>query len=330
MKIKTLFAILAISTTTACFHDESDDSNEVPDILGKSANQLTAADFQMTDYTILDRYDAEDEIHFVDEFANDTSGNDTLANEASDGGCFGNAVGDPVIQSGYGGKGKFQIDLFDLTNCVANDIPGLTDFAASILFDDIEVTDSFGNPVVVVGKKLSEVGDGKIINAHFRFIAAAKGTFTDSGRTYPYSMKMLHTTHDSAVFEKGCPQIGNISGCTITNISRFNVGQEHWNTITNLASKGDLYRDITVPYFYGGTIDFQVNNWTGTMQYGSTGNDAPTYSATYGGNTIQGTYTTPYPKPGVPVKQSDEKITLSNQINNLIKLSQTQLKAMVQ
>ena len=52
------------------------------------------------------------------------------------------------------------------------------------------------------------------------------------------------------------------------------------------------------PYYANGTISFTLNNWNGTMTYGSDAYSAPTYTATNGTSSVNGTYT-PYLSPAL-------------------------------
>ena len=68
-------------------------------------------------------------------------------------------------------------------------------------------------------------------------------------------------------------------------------------------------------YYTNGTIDFQYNNWNGTMTYGGNSSSAPTYTVTNGNDNLTGTYN--YSSSRNLRKNSHQKFTLEDKFKEI-------------
>ncbi|MDH5302367.1 MAG: hypothetical protein OEW58_13530 [Gammaproteobacteria bacterium] len=299
MNIRLLCLLASALLLTGCPWDKNENNppsaeQRVIELLGKPAEDLTLADFAPPTYDSIDASDVAFEIEAEEDFGSKAPASLQI-NGGNEDSCVKNAMGDPIIEAGHNGNGQVTVNLVGLEKCPSFELPftKIEYIVLSITFDDIQIVDQFNNPVDIVGKHLRELDNLKLITASQRGLMRLKATTTFDEFSLSFDSRAKYKMHQQGNIAQACDLTGNLEGCVGTTIDQISFQNIPDSTETNYRElrANTLYYQADAPFYYGGTVDFQFNNWNGTMQYGDSGFDTPTYTASNELNeTITGSY----------------------------------------
>ena len=217
---------------------------------------------------------------------------------------------------------KLDSDFADAKNCFLLTFADvdITRLDLSILMDNLIFTDQSGNVVSVINQPVTSALNLLIKEGNLRMWFVLKTTIPDDQKTYFLNMKAAFSQNHIDGIELPCNYENPINNCrstsvldSISDIPGFPSGQDGYMLIAN-----NIYYTMGQPYYYDGTVDFTVNDWTGVMQYGSTASNAPTYTASNGTESFSDTLqTTVLTKPSVRVQALNT--TFNGSISDRIK-----------
>ncbi|MDH5559423.1 MAG: hypothetical protein OEY59_01050 [Deltaproteobacteria bacterium] len=309
MKIKVLIVILFCAMILALGACDKNEGAQQEEPLN-SAALITLSDFAVTP-TPVDKYSLSTRVNLNSQFYNDLPLIDISTDATTD------ALLDcPAIQAILNtpfesdGNGAYRLSIPDasLADCI--DLSSYEQFDMTIdiqanvsyLFEDIRLQDKNGNPVSLEGKTVPETLSDRVMSYKFR------SNFSSSTSISANIMGIDYTS-DSVSTGKWMTSDAETS-CVLDDQYRFESCQEQFTsyldmeeTIDGVKQPRETYSDLEILsyntgletsldgiYFTNGQIDFEIQNWSGTMTYDGTPDTAPTYSATDGTTTVCGTY----------------------------------------
>ncbi len=282
MRIPAL--VLLVAGLSACPW-ESDDK----DSPYKRATELTADDFAASAMTSLDDVDFLDEFYDNDDFVNERERLLTSGNEP--GSCFEKKFGDPLVTRNANGTHRFELTAANLQECIPAFFVTITQSFASSLFDNMVIVDQFGNPANFESRRLSELGGYLVERTMLRMSLYTVARVTSDEGPVETTAASYYSSAAVDDFNGACSIVGDISGCRIMSLSTFSAPALEFSDAYYADLKtSELFATEGEPYYYGGHIDFRINNWSGRVSYGSTGNDLPVYLASDGSTTLEGSY----------------------------------------
>jgi hypothetical protein len=166
--------------------------------------------------------------------------------------------------------------------------------------EKMKMVDADGNNVNGDGKTVGDIKDTNIIQGITKMymysdmsmswnISGSSGSSSGQGEMKQMQSSFSNPTEpctwSNYVFTNECAIYEN------TNSTNTAGGQSSTKvSLKKLIFKKGLTESQTGFYYTNGTVDFAINNWTGTMSYGADPSQRPAYTATNGADTIAGTY----------------------------------------
>ena len=195
--------------------------------------------------------------------------------------------------------GEFRLSFSaDYLSCLPNASSPEPGIKLTTLVESLSIRHAIfsqnNNPVGLTGQAWDDIWayDYQIDKINVKYGFEYTGSENGNSSTLFGKMAIYATDH----FENACEfQDTLISNCTIQYIDRISSGTQFDNTVVVSfeyidvvpAPSGTLSNGFDPVYFASGTVNFKVNNWTGTLIY-SAPDVAPTYSATDGVETVEG------------------------------------------
>ena len=309
ISLLVIFTITVMTFLTACFHDEettpsSAASIRTADVTLTSPIPLSETEFELALYDIEEFNHNDDDYDFFDDSA-------TADDEFEK--CLADNFGNTKFVVGTTQGVRLDADFNDARNCFPTEFAelGLDSVNLSILLDNMILTDQNGNIVTVAGDTMSSASNLKVKEGNLRMWFEIKASFSDGQESYFFNISVAYSQNHVNGIDLPCLYESPLNNCraasvftTSTNIPNISSGQDGYLVVAN-----NIYFTDGQPYYYDGTIHFTVNDWTGEMQYGSTGNTNPTYTATNGSLTSSGTFTgIASPKPSKRLKAGETLI----------------------
>ncbi len=252
MKIIGLLTLLIASILfSGCGGGSSDSSTT--SVHMKSASSLTTQDFSDTS-TELNKTEFEDRLNRVGSFFNYS-----LASDSAESRCV-NEILEPLMKVEDAEDGSYYVDIkeADVSRCYS-------DYKTSyISYYITNIDKKYPANELLSRNKLTTM----------RIYIRMEGQLNTSD----YTVVMNSALTDANDYDLPCQSTNPIE-CKIMTVSVIDSVQNnfHYVMTTNLVTNAS-YVDVNDTYFSSGHIDFEINNWNGTMTY-TDKNTAPTYNA---------------------------------------------------
>lgn len=217
--------------------------------------------------------------------------------------CFEGKIGNYAFVRNPDNTYRLSIPDTDLTDCYSNPYDRIYNSCVYSLFlDKVMAKDTSGNLVDLEGKKFSDMWNFITPQFLYRSMITINATFT-TGSGMRYVGNYLSALHASTGLNEPCVEEG-VNNCRIQDvlIVRYIDNPSYDYNDKSLLDTHSLEVVAGAPYYVNGTIAFTINDWSGTMTYGSDAYSAPTYTASNGSENVSGTYTpvlSPALKPGM-------------------------------
>lgn len=268
---------------TSIFQACDDGGNPAVEQPQNSAARIHLEDFLAQNVVKLNEYDFREKLKYLQVFQYSPP---KLFDPASDNVCVLQLIGDTTVTKNQDNTFKLVVNdtVWDnaANDCVLfstgqtmNSVGGTVSF----VYDHMVFLDGDANEVDVEGKALKDLLNLTLRQYNAKAYYDLK--FMVDGAPVPF--KMLSAIYSTSSINSPCSWNDIIDKCTTETIL-FHADEVEKTVIrfdsVSLADKG-------FTFYSGGSIFFEINNWTGVMKYSEI--DA-TYTATDGSIELSGTY----------------------------------------
>ncbi|MDX1812086.1 MAG: hypothetical protein R3240_09075 [Gammaproteobacteria bacterium] len=283
-KITLPIALLSAVLTSGCIFDTSSDGEPT------SAASIRTSDISLSSPDPLTQEEFLSELNSIDEFVIKDDSFVFFTNDANNADdmdlCMKNELGNKKFTSGSTKGARLDIEV-PVQNCFGDLFAGatLTSTTLSILVDNLVLTDASGNEVSLIGNTISNAIGLKLKEGNLRMWMQIKGNITSGQQTVSFTASGVFSQNNKSDINQACNYESPINNCRIASIiktSGSGNGESFSSEEGYVLTANNLYYTPGDTYFYNGTMDFQVNDWSGIMQYGSTGTTIPTFDANNG------------------------------------------------
>lgn len=263
--------------------------------LAKSARDLNPIDFVV---------DATEPLN-TDEFINELYNTEAFANDDSvepdpEGNCIEKILGAEKAKRRNDGAYEIYCKPIEVKNCFSaladESEVVINSFTVSFFESEIICKDLSDNMVDVEGMTLSEINDLDCTQNIIRMSTKMHAEINTEAGVVKVVTSMVSTRNNSAYFNEPCTMETEVANCSDITVFKYvypDFSQWNFNDKTEVNVESvQIVEDAK--YFADGTMSFEINNWYGTMTYGSDANVPPTFEATDELQIVAGTYDLDY------------------------------------
>jgi len=290
--INTFTKALAISTlavlTSACILENDNDNSitvSLSDVSLNSPDPLTKSEFI-------------DELLSIDEFApgeddfNVLYSSDDFDDDDEFDQCMDEKAKQVTFSRGSSQGFRFVMSQGQLEECVDLDGVDVEKVVIQVVMDNLILHDNSGNEVSLSGKNITQTEGLKVAQGNMNLYMEMAVSTTLLGKATQVSTKAAMSQNHTSGINNPCVLTNPFDSCRIADVSQTTssthpdmAGEAGYILLAN-----NLFYNTGDEYFYNGTIEFTINDWEGTAQYGSDGSTPPIIQATNGSDTVDGTY----------------------------------------
>jgi len=261
----------------------------------KSARDLNPNDFVVDSTEPLNTDEFLDELYNTEAFANDDSDEPD-----PEGTCIENILSAGKATRRSDGAYEIYCKPIEVKNCfsaLANASGVVVNsFTVSFFEDEIICKNSSDNIVDIEGMTLSQINDLDCTQNIIRMSTKMHAKINTQAGVVKAVTSMVSTRNNSAYFNEPCTMETEVSNCSDITVFKYAYPDfPQWNSNDKTEVNVESVQIVEdAKYFADGTMSFEINNWYGTMTYGSDANVPPTFDATNEVEIVAGTYDLDY------------------------------------
>lgn len=284
---KKKFSMLLVLGLILSGCGDSDDGHQATS--QTPASKLTESDFDLIG-TELSSSSLIDMINSEESFMSENN-NDTTSNEMA---CVTQKIGSYTFKREIDNTFTLNIPSVDLRGCY--NITGLTvhKYLYSIYLTKIMVQDEFGNPVDLEGLGFTDVDNYTLVQGLSRgYFELDYEILILDEEVVAVKYTSMSALNSAENWNEPCAVTPVFSNCVQRLASHTQQSNDIEYIFALALTANNLGIEPGGTYYTNGTMDFEINNWSGVMTYGADSSVAPTYVATDGIEEITGTYSPP-------------------------------------
>lgn len=205
--------------------------------------------------------------------------------------------------------------------------------------DNLIVHDSSGNSVSLAGKNITDTEGLIVAEGNINFLMEFSVKMTIQGESFQFTTKGAFSQNHTSDVNSPCVFLNPYNNCRVADVSHTTSSthpeldsEDGYILVTN-----NLFYSSGDDFFTDGFIEFTINDWEGTTQYGSDGSTPPSIQASNGSESVEGTYNDESSllfKPGLTVNssqnQGSETSSLQQTLNKFVSRSLKQMELKLQ
>ena len=290
MKNKYLYPVsllIVCGLFFGCMKKE-DSTTEESSSSTNTAKSISNTDFQITNYTTLDNSSTDGVIYSINNdsiyFDNDPYPSSTSCN-------YLDAIGNAVFEADDNNSFKASVNDMSVSDCYPTF--ELTSSVGSFYMSDVTAVDQSGNTVSLAGLNYSQLaayfGNTYVTSAKMNMHLDIEGTYQNVSLKITTKSLLSQADGNSPCTWNNSLDISSDCYDQLYRSTKY-IGPRVLRLEKKIAKSG-LEGSTTGTYYTNGIVEFQYNNWTGTMTYRDNASSAPTYTATNGTDNVSGTFT---------------------------------------
>lgn len=307
-KKTTISMLLLLGFILSACDNSGDDGHPATNLKSTSA-KLTESDFDVEGTPLLST-ELMDEINYSEEFKSVEDDSGMTPDQIT---CMKQKTSGYTFKRESDNSFSLDIPLVDLKACFNAPETGITisKYLYSAYVSNVLMQDQFGNPVDLEGLHFTDVYNYTLIQGLIRGYFDGEFEWNINGEVQDSKFLFLSASNSKDDWNKPCAAVTVFTNCvqrTVSNTQQTYNNESDEQILVSVLTANDLGIEPGGTYYTNGTMDFEINNWSGVMTYGADSSVAPTYVATDGTEEISGIYASPTPIVAKPLNVTNKEV----------------------
>jgi len=315
IQFSTFFILVFFITgiLTACGGGSTEDEATI-----NSSRNLIESDYELSSITPLSTVEFKAELNDTEEFISEEE--DILNSSSDELACMIDKIGNITYQRKSNNTYELSINDTNLTECFVIAGVVMKSVVASWYGNNLRLIDASGNEADAETISFKDFQNYTITQSNSRIYMKMQYIITFNRFSYNVEATLKVSSNETGKFNEPCQFETIFTNCTYTDIFQIIIDQlpSENSEIKKVLHAEDLKIEPDKQYYAEGQIQFEINNWSGTMSY-QNASTPPTYTANDGAETITGSLESSHTHkltPDTRIFRSNSKFISENDINN--------------